>query len=396
MDSFTKCDIFTPDIVGEYMASFLSGDGTLLEPSVGKGNLLRHVNPEDYERIDVYDIKKDYLDSINLPVNKHHMDFLEDESGTMYKNIIMNPPYIRFQDLQDDYRKRVSNVCPELLKGNFDIYYAFIIKCMQQLTMDGVMVVIVPNALWYTKSGKLVKDWLIENRYIRHVKDYGSEKVFENVSVYTFILVLDKKPKKSYTYNEEIIQYDELQSDNKHVLGNFVTVSVGVATLRDKIFIHDKKLFEEPCWKPIESANKSKWIIYPYDSQGQPLDEEVLKTTCPDTFNYLLENKDELAKRDKGKKSYPRWFCWGRTQSILPCEGECLLLPTLMDPNNMEAKVIKNSLWWNSLCIKSKNPEMNIKEILKTSVKFIEKHSPKRGSGWISLSSSVIKSIPLP
>ena len=56
LTNITKCDIFTPDDMSTIMSSRLSHRGKLLEPCVGTGNLLKHINVENYERIDVYEI----------------------------------------------------------------------------------------------------------------------------------------------------------------------------------------------------------------------------------------------------------------------------------------------------------------------------------------------------
>ena len=43
---FTKCDIFTPDNISQLMSSKLSHRGSLLEPCVGTGNLLKFINAD--------------------------------------------------------------------------------------------------------------------------------------------------------------------------------------------------------------------------------------------------------------------------------------------------------------------------------------------------------------
>ena len=44
--------------------------------------------------------------------------------------------------------------------------------------------------------------------------------------------------------------------------------------------------------------------------------EDLFKENNPLTYEYLLSNQEELSKRDKGKKKYPMWYSYGRTQSI--------------------------------------------------------------------------------
>ena len=38
------------------------------------------------------------------------------------------------------------------------------------------------------------------------------------------------------------------------------------------------KLYDEPCWKIISTSESDKFIIYPYDTDGQIIEEEEFKT----------------------------------------------------------------------------------------------------------------------
>ena len=44
LQNFTKSDIFTPDNIAKMMSSYLSHKGSLLEPCVGTGNLLKYID----------------------------------------------------------------------------------------------------------------------------------------------------------------------------------------------------------------------------------------------------------------------------------------------------------------------------------------------------------------
>ena len=103
LEKFTKCDIFTPDNISLIMSSKLKKNGNLLEPSVGDGNLLKHLNIDNYENIDVYELKKIYLEKIqnNTKIKKFNLDFLKTKISKKYDNIILNPPYINMKDLSE-------------------------------------------------------------------------------------------------------------------------------------------------------------------------------------------------------------------------------------------------------------------------------------------------------
>ena len=94
-----------------------------------------------------------------------------------------------------------------LTKGNLDIYYAFILKCLDLLTDDGVMVSITPNSYLYNKSSQKLREYLVKNRHIERIIDFKSEKVFPNVSTYCCITIYNKKEKESFIYNDKTINY---------------------------------------------------------------------------------------------------------------------------------------------------------------------------------------------
>ena len=126
--TFTKCDVFTPDQIAKQMASFLKKTGNLLEPSVGCGHLLKHVSVDEYDQVDMYELKKDYSNSITVKNNMtlYCEDFLKQQIVTTYDNIIMNPPYIRTQDLSETYRTFLKTQFDLLSGGLVDIYLSLI------------------------------------------------------------------------------------------------------------------------------------------------------------------------------------------------------------------------------------------------------------------------------
>ena len=72
---FKKCDIFTPDNMSQLMASKLLTCGNLLEPSVGEGSLLKYLNLDNYDDIDIFDIKQPYLDKAVEILNDEYVPY---------------------------------------------------------------------------------------------------------------------------------------------------------------------------------------------------------------------------------------------------------------------------------------------------------------------------------
>ena len=422
LDKFIKCDVFTPDNISKIMANKLLNNGALLEPSVGTGNLLKYINIENYNSIDVYELKNEYLKDISDErIHKYNADFLRTPIIKKYKNIILNPPYIRVQDLSVEYRSFIKANFKILKTGLVDIYYAFILKCIDLLENDGIMVSITPNTYLYNKSSLPLRKYLIDNRYIKEIIDFGSEKVFSNVSVYCCITVFTKENPESIIYNNKTIQYNAIDKNDYNIfntttvmgsdigsdaepetrtihktLKDICKITNGIATLRDKIYIHDTKLYDEPCWKEITNSKEIKYVIYPYND-GKIMKEPEFKQFNPQTYNYLLQNKEELAKRDKGHKTYPEWYAYGRTQSLLiPNKKRVIYIPCFINPDDIKMNINKTMLFYGCLCIQPNhdNDIETIKDAILTNSELLKSMSSKRSGGWINLSSSNVYKLP--
>jgi hypothetical protein len=355
-------------------------------------------------------LKKEYSDQINIPnINKINDDFIKSNIIKKYDNIILNPPYIKIQDLPIDYRNYIKDNYQLLKTGSIDIYYAFIIKCLELLKNDGIMVSITPNSYLYNKCAHKLRKYLFDNQLIKEIIDYKEKKVFNNASVYCCITIFDKLPKKELIYNDTKILYEDIIkkyslfnfNSNKNTLKNICKIRNGIATLRDNIYIHNNKLFDEPCWKLITNGINHKFIIYPYDN-GIIINEEQFKLDNKLTYEYLLKNKNELMKRDKGNKKYITWYSYGRTQSIKYSNKNCIYIPCFIDPNKINQylnQIDKNILHYSCLCIEpNEDDEKNIEIIKNTiidNIDFIKNNSSKRSAGWINISTTILYDLPI-
>ncbi|AOM63555.1 putative N6 adenine-specific DNA methyltransferase [Heterosigma akashiwo virus 01] len=268
------------------------------------------------------------------------------------------------------------------------------------------MVSITPNTYLYTKTAFKLRKYLIDNRLISEIIDFKDAKVFDGVSVYCCITVFTKKEKSEIIYNDEIIQYSELErnyslfnsNSSEKTLKDMYKIKNGIATLRDKIFIHGEKLYDEPCWKSITNNIMNKYIIYPYEN-GKILDEHVFKKNNPLTYDYLVEHKNELAKRDKGKKKYPAWYAYGRSQTIVHSDKTCVFVPCFVNSAkiNTNVKIRKGMLFYSCVRIEpdDENDVNTIVNVIRNNTGFIISNSTKRSGGWINISSRVLYQIPL-
>ena len=84
---FTKSNIFTPNEISQLMSEQLYNNGSLLEPAVGTGNLLIHLNFDNYESIDLCDINQEFLNECpnHLKITKFNNDFLKKNFSSSFK-----------------------------------------------------------------------------------------------------------------------------------------------------------------------------------------------------------------------------------------------------------------------------------------------------------------------
>lgn len=425
-----KSDVFTPDDISSLMASFLQHHGDLLEPCVGTGNLLKFTDLKNMNSVHIFDINENYLNKCPSCSNikKYHTDFItSDKIDSMsFNNILLNPPFIRIQDMMPSYRSIIKQKWKDILNsGNIDIYYAFLLKCLELLAPDGVMVSITPNSFLYTKSATKLRRHIFQNCYVQEIIDFQSKKIFKNVSTYCCITIFSKTPKTSLVYNDTAILYSNINHVNNtdhhlfyqpidpsmtvrastKTLGDIAIIANGIATLRDKIYIHNTPLYpKEPCWHPITNGFNVMYVIYPYtrmidSKQIKIIDESTFQINNPRTYEYLLSNKHELAERDKGNKSYPSWYAFGRTQSLqIPATGKCIYIPTLCDSKNIKGNVMNTMLHISSIRIYSTDPNYSLSDILEIITHhnlFVANRSSKRSGGWINISPRVLKQIPI-
>ena len=130
----------------------------------------------------------------------------------------------------------------------------------------------------------------------------------------------------------------------------------GIITGADKIFVVIKKednlfyssetnrnyRFEKDLLHPLLKGSKhirryridpsEKYVIFPYriiDKKAIPITEVELKEKYPKIYNYLLENKTSLQKRDMGKMKGSLWYLFSRNQNLTRFGQEKIMTPCI-------------------------------------------------------------------
>lgn len=327
--------------------------------------------------------------------------------------VIANPPYVRYQRLDESTRDALAAQYQTCRRGNFNLYYPFFELAAKLAAPDGsALALITPNAFLTTASGAPLRQWLAATRLLSGVVDFGAHKLFEALT-YTAIsfgsrpsavqqlryLPAATVPSPTWVRRAAGVDYDRLgaapwqlvgrsqrtvmasvERAATTTLGEVAEVRFGVATLRDKLYVlsgqrdrdghyvaGDQTFSVEagltrPCARVSSlpsaaalAADPTR-IIYPYQvakGRAQVLTEAELASRYPLGYAYLCSLRAELARRDNGAKTYAAWYAYGRTQGLVPL-GPKLLTPLYAAQPRFLRDSRRNALFLNGCAVTPK------------------------------------------
>lgn len=323
-------------------------------------------------------------------INIHVADSLKKKWEMKFDVVVGNPPYVKFQDLDENVRDYLLNNWETTKLGTYNLYFAFFELGLKVLKENGKLGYITPNNYFTSLSGEYLRAFFQSKKCVYKIIDFSCTKVFD-VQTYTAITFLNKK------YNEGI-EYDKIEEGEKtatflknikttvnlysdlsikkwrllcdeerkniyaiensgDTLNSLFNICVGIATLKDDAYtfipLKEKnglyyviengveytieikatrplvKISEMKCQKDIE--NNQKRIIFPYkigkDNKPLLIDETEFEKKFPKCYEYLLTKKNILENRGKGNHIYKPFYAYGRTQTLNK-KGVKILTPT--------------------------------------------------------------------
>ena len=297
-------------------------------------------------------------------------DFLIDELLDIYDIYIGNPPYIGHKSIDKEYSALIRQTYKDVYRDKGDLSYCFFKKAYLNMSTHGKISFITSRYFMESLSGKVLRQYIIENFTILKIIDFYGVRPFKHVGIDPVIIFLGSKksgknyleilkpinkeeleelPSNDYTeimnikfckfykLNDELdydswVLRDEKESriikkiEQKcfHNLQDLCYSYQGIITGCDKAFIVSKETIEEEKleWqilKPwIKSSNINKTYVKEannYIIYSNLIDDEK---NFPNAIRHIENFKERLLNRRECIKGSRKWYelQWGRENKI--------------------------------------------------------------------------------
>jgi len=374
--------------------------------------------------------------------------------------IIGNPPYVRIQDLDNNLKTYLSDNYSTVNGGNFNLYFAFFELGISILKENGQLGYIVPNSYFTSFAAEQLRIWFQEKKFLKEIIDFTHLLLFQDATTYTCITFLSKNSKDNFLYNyidnkksletftdqkSDKINFSDInpkkwrllkEKDFKNIkkiensgepLGVITKINSGIATLKDELYFIDENTKQKENYEKIidnikykipsvlvreiikisdmstdEDVKENKRrIIFPYKKSQEGykvIPEKEMKKKYAECYDYFLSIKDKLAQRDKGKKTYPEWYAYGRGQGF-EIIGKKLLTPTFSKKPKFMLDGKENAFFCNGYALSKSKLELTIlQKILNSSVMdyYIRHTSVQVGGGYPCFQKNFIEKFTIP
>lgn len=359
------------------------------------------------------------------------------EEGLPFEWCIANPPYIRIHNMDAVLRAFLRSTFPSCKSGMFDIYIAFIEKIAH---LANRAIIICPASVRTSQASKSLRRQLVAGARICEVYDHGHKQRFADASVNTAYLVLGKNktntlavyppesplpyicPFRHISGGEPWVTADIGRDTLTTRLRDICRISVGIATLADKVFIFpvsgdtgsgamlvktvagfreiERELLKPIIKASVSSNNKRLAILCPYEvaanGEHRIIPEQSLMRLYPLAYSYLLEMRARLDTRDKGKKNPVAWYAFGRTQGLNTVHRQKLVFSPMADSGAPYYCAADAGTYYYSGYAAFPMPNMTLADIetVLTSDEFkahLEVHCRKLSGTWTSCSKTEIQ-----
>ena len=285
--------VFTPPRVVEFMLDLCANKGRVLEPSAGAGAFFAPLRARDRDCVGLE------VDAGVAPDGVEVGNFFDYPLAEQFDTIIGNPPYVRFQDVAVDTRKKLNS---DLFDARSNLFLFFIEKCVRHLKPGGELVFIVPREFIKLTAARKLNTWLYEQGSITHFYETGDTRVFDehtpNCAIFRFEKGrMDRRMADGRRFTEVAGQLMFLRDDYGVRLADVFAVKVGAVSGADGIFTHPKGNMEFVCSKTVETG-ETRRMLYGIKHP------------------HLEKHKEALLARRVRPFDESNWWQWGRAFPI--------------------------------------------------------------------------------
>jgi len=281
--------VFTPPNVVAFMLDLCTNKGRALEPSAGDGAFFRELKARHADCVGIE------VDPRVAPEGAQVRDFFDFPLNEQFDTIIGNPPYVRYQDVTVNTKKRLKS---ELFDARSNLFLFFIEKCIRHLKPGGELVFIVPREFIKLTAARKLNRWLFEQGSITHFYETGDVRVFTDATPNCAIFRFEKgRTDRRMADGRRFVEADGqlmfLRDDHSLRFADVFSVKVGAVSGADHIYTHPKGNMEFVFSKTVETGETRRML---YGIKHPHLDK----------------HKDELLARRVKAFDERNWWQWGR------------------------------------------------------------------------------------
>ena len=285
--------VFTPPKVVEFMLDLCQNTGRTLEPSAGDGAFFAQLRKRRPDSVGIE------IDGRLAPAGAQVMDFFDYPLNEQFDTIVGNPPYVRFQDVAVDTRKKLKS---SLFDKRSNLFLFFIEKCIKHLKPGGELIFIVPREMIKLTAAKKLNAWLFAQGSITHFYETGDVRLFDGATPNCCIFRFekgrqDRRMADGRRFTEVDGQLMFLRDDYRVRFSDVFSVKVGAVSGADAIYAHPAGNMEFVCSKTVETGETRRML---YNIKHP----------------HLEKHKTELLARRVREFDETNWWQWGRAFPI--------------------------------------------------------------------------------
>ena len=300
---------FTPYPLADLMAKWLLGNNklkTVLEQAFGLGvfsrtllNYKGDISITGFE-IDenIFSRARSYFEE-NENVSLRLEDYMYNDWGNKYDGIICNPPYFKFHDYDNkNVIKEIEERISYKLNGFSNLYTLFLLKSINQLTEKGRAAYIIPSEFLNSDYGKLVKSYLIENGFLRHIIVVNfEENVFDDALTTASVLLFANDNNAEAVQFSNVNNLDDLDEIERLIVGYPENLNPKLSVQLDQL----DPLIKWRAYYQEQNSIKFKNLV-PFSNYGK-----VMRGIATGANEYFIFNRSKAIANNI------------RQENLLPC-----------------------------------------------------------------------------